>query len=104
MRRRSSSDSSDSLELLLDPICNMFGTIMFVALIAAILVMAQAESSVDAAVQAAESDTGGRATELEARAAELEAMLASLPAPEAAVEEQEAVERVGRAVGEIARR
>ena len=32
-RRRSEGD--DSLELLLDPICNMFGTIMFVALIAA---------------------------------------------------------------------
>ena len=37
--KRARRESDDSLDLLLDTICNMFGTIIFVALIAALLAL-----------------------------------------------------------------
>ena len=53
-RRRRRDAPDDSLELLLDPICNMFGTIMFVALIAALLALSRSSEVVAEAVSAAE--------------------------------------------------
>ncbi len=38
MRRRNSTISSDSLELLLDTICNTFGAVIFISMLAAVLV------------------------------------------------------------------
>jgi hypothetical protein len=103
MRRRR-SESDDSLELLLDPICNMFGTIMFVALIAALLVLTKSGAAVDEAVSAAERRIEARSSQLEARAAELERMLGALPAGEGRELDAAAAERMERALGEIARR
>ncbi|MEY5060236.1 MAG: hypothetical protein RIS45_157 [Planctomycetota bacterium] len=101
-RRRNESD--DSLELLLDPICNMFGTIMFVALIAALLVLAKSGAAVAEAVSSAEIRAESKSQQLEERAAELEQTLAELPAAAGTELDAAAADRVERALGEIARR
>lgn len=107
-RRRRAPEESDSLELLLDPICNMFGTIVFVALIAALITMARSERAVaeatDAALRGAPHESAG-VERLRAREAELESMLATLPAPTDEGPVLEAgEERVARAAAEIVRR
>ena len=101
-RRRHEPD--DSLELLLDPICNMFGTIMFVALIAALLVLTKSGVAVDEAVSAAERRIESKSRQLEERADELERMLGALPAGEERELDAAAADRMERALGEIARR
>jgi len=78
-RRRRRDAPDDSLELLLDPICNMFGTIMFVALIAALLAMSRSSEVVAEAVSAAERQRRSNFDRLDSRAQELEAMLQSMP-------------------------
>lgn len=103
-RRRQRDDGSESLELLLDPICNMFGTIIFVALIAALLVMSKAEDAANAAAESIESAPEPGTAEMEARIAELESALAALPAAETAADDQSAVDRLAKALGEVARR
>lgn len=104
MSRRRRAGSDDSLELLLDPICNMFGTIMFVALIAALLALSRSSEVVAEAVSAAERRRESTSAQLEARAAELEAMLQTLPAGDGRELDAAAADRVERALGEIARR
>ena len=47
MRRRDSSESS--LDLLLDTICNMFGMVIFIAVLAAVLAGARGEQRVEEA-------------------------------------------------------
>ena len=101
-RRR--SDPDDSLELLLDPICNMFGTIMFVALIAALLALTKSSVAVDDAVTAVEKRIESKSAQLEARAAELEGVLGTLPAGEGRELDAAAADRMEKALGEIARR
>ena len=101
-RRRAEPD--DSLELLLDPICNMFGTIMFVALISALLALTKSGAAVEQAVSAAEQRIEARSTQLEGRAAELERILGTLPAGEGRELDAAAADRMERALGEIARR
>lgn len=103
-RSRARRESDDSLELLLDPICNMFGTIMFVSLIAALLAMSRSSEVVADAVSAAERQRRSTAEQLEARASELEDALRSLPAGSERALDDAAAERIERALGEIARR
>lgn len=102
--RRSRGEMDDSLELLLDPICNMFGTIMFVALIAALLALTKSGIAVTEAVSAAERRIESRSRQLEDRAVELERELSQLPAGEERALDDAAAERMERALGEIARR
>ena len=104
MRRRRHAAPDDSLELLLDPICNMFGTIMFVALISALLVLSRSGDVVAEAVDAMERRRESTVAQLEARAVELEAILGTLPAGDGRELDAAAAERVERALGEIARR
>lgn len=103
-RRRRRDAPDDSLELLLDPICNMFGTIMFVALIAALLALSRSSEVVAEAVSAAERQRESTAAQLESRAKELDAMLQTLPAGDGRELDAAAADRVERALGEIARR
>ena len=44
MRKRASSDTLDSLELLLDTICNTFGAVIFISMLLAVLVTNSASS------------------------------------------------------------
>ena len=76
-RRRRSHEESDSLELMLDPICNIFGTIMFVALIAALIALMRAGATVAEAVSVAERRQQDGDARLESRVAELERTLAT---------------------------
>ena len=103
-RSRHRSAGEDSLELLLDPICNMFGTIMFVALIAALLAMSRSSEVVAEAVSAAERQRRSNFDRLDSRAQELEAMLQSMPSEAEESLDSAAADRVERAIGEIARR
>ena len=103
-RRRRSHEESDSLELMLDPICNIFGTIMFVALIAALIALMRAGATVAEAVSVAERRQQDGDARLESRVAELERTLATLPAAGGAELDAAATDRVERALGEIARR
>ncbi|MGA1225375.1 MAG: hypothetical protein ACO31E_12515 [Phycisphaerales bacterium] len=101
-RRRAGRD--DSLELLLDPICNMFGTIMFVALIAALLALMRSGEIVERVVSAAERRQESTAEQLEARASDLEPIRGPLPSAEGRGRDSAAAARVSRALAEIARR
>ena len=97
-------EPDDSLELLLDPICNMFGTIMFVALIAALLALTRSGVVVSDAVSAMEREQASAVSQMEGRATELERTLSTLPAGEGRELDQAAADRVERALGEVARR
>ena len=97
-------EPDDSLELLLDPICNMFGTIMFVALIAALLALTRSGVVVSDAVSAMEREQASAVSQMAGRATELERTLSTLPAGEGRELDQAAADRVERALGEVARR
>ena len=101
---RRSEDPADSLELLLDTICNMFGTIMFVSLVAALLALASRSKRVEESLAIVDAERERQIVELEKRSEELEAQLALLPAPKVDAEMEGAGERVQRALGEIERR
>ena len=103
MRRRRQSDD-DSLELLLDTICNMFGTIMFVALIAALLALVSRRDVAEqrlTAIDDLKDRSVERLVELER---DLSERLEKLPAPRIDAEGVEAAEKVQKAIGEIDRR
>jgi hypothetical protein len=101
---RSSDEPGDSLELLLDTICNMFGTIIFVALIAALLALTSASARTETSLASIEVERDRNADALDARAEELERELATLPAADATDADPAAAERVAAALGEIKRR
>lgn len=104
MRRRA-SEPQDSLELLLDTICNMFGTIMFIALVAALLAMVRASGAEEDVLAGISRDRARAVEELAELAASMERQLAELPAP--ASEDgsiSSALERVLRAEAEVVRR
>jgi len=101
---RRSEEPADSLELLLDTICNMFGTIMFVSLVAALLALASRSRRTEESLAVVESDRERQVVELEQRSEELESQLALLPAPKVDTETQDAENRMARALGEIDRR
>jgi hypothetical protein len=105
-RRRGAADDGGSLELLLDPICNMFGTIMFVMLIAAIMAMAKAsEVTAEGMRKAAAATTvPADSTVLRQDITELERRLAELPSAKVDPTVAERTEEVEQAMGEIARR
>jgi release factor glutamine methyltransferase len=71
MRRRRHAAPDDSLELLLDPICNMFGTIMFVALISALLVLSRSGDVVAEAVELARENARRLGASLDLRTGDL---------------------------------
>ena len=107
--KRASDEPNDSLELLLDTICNMFGTIIFVALIAALLALTSTTSKTESSLATIELERERQLGSLASRADELERELAALPAPEdsgdaADPANAEAAERAQAALGEIARR
>lgn len=103
---RARTEPDDSLELLLDTICNMFGTIIFVALIVAVITSARVREKASAAIEPASTDDAHPAAraELEKREEELERLLATLPAPKIDQELVDATGRVEGALAEIARR
>lgn len=106
-RRRGSADDGGSLELLLDPICNMFGTIMFVMLIAAIMAMAKASQvTAEGMRRAAESTAAvpADAAVLQQDIADLERRLQEQPAATIDPTTAERMQDVEQAMGEIARR
>jgi hypothetical protein len=101
---RRSADPGESLELLLDTICNMFGTIMFVSLIAALLALTSRSQRVEESLAVVDSERERQIVELEKRSEELETQLASLPAPSSDAQVEDAEKRMVRALGEIDRR
>jgi hypothetical protein len=101
---RKSDEPSDSLELLLDTICNMFGTIMFVALVAALLALVSRSKRVEESMSVIDTERERQIFELEQRADELEKQLAMFPAPAVDAQQEEAETRMMRALGEIERR
>lgn len=101
---RRMEDPSESLELLLDTICNMFGTIMFVALVAALLALVSRTTRVEESLAVVDSERERQIFELERRSEELEAQLALLPAPSSDAQLEDAETRMVRALGEIERR
>jgi Skp family chaperone for outer membrane proteins len=103
-RRSVSSEQGDSLELLLDTICNMFGTIIFVALIAALLALSSTAGRTETSLASIDVERDRQIESLQSRAAELEQELARLPAAAAMEIDPEAFERVEAALGEIDRR
>jgi prefoldin subunit 5 len=104
--KRSEHDPNESLELLLDTICNMFGTIIFVSLIAALLALTSTTGKTESSLASIDIERERQIAALASRAEELERELAKLPSAAATeVEpETEAVERVEAALGEIKRR
>jgi hypothetical protein len=79
--KRSKEADGDSLELLLDPVCCLFGTIMFVMLIAAVIAMTRTSVAQDP--RPSEAPVGGAMAEVvREEIAALEARLASIPIPE----------------------
>ncbi|MSR42348.1 MAG: hypothetical protein EXS10_10705 [Phycisphaerales bacterium] len=102
--RRSDDLIGDSLELLLDTICNMFGTIIFVALIASLLAMTSTRLVVDSSLDAVESERRRALSSIRVRADELDRELAKLPAGDDAEVEEEAIDRTVQAIAEIERR
>ena len=103
MRRRD-QDSNDSLELLLDTICNMFGTIIFVSLIAALLALTSTAGKTESSLASIEIERDRQMATLASRADELERELSQLPAAAGADADPAATERVESALGEIKRR
>lgn len=102
--KRTSDEPGDSLELLLDTICNMFGTIMFVALVAALLALVSRDQRVEESLAVIDTERDRQIVELEQRADELERQLAMFPAPIVDAQQEEAESRMARALGEIERR
>ncbi len=82
----------------------MFGTIMFVALIAALLALTRSGVVVSDAVSAMEREQASAVSQMQGRATELERTLSTLPAGEGRELDQAAADRVERALGEVARR
>ena len=107
MKRRP-DESDDSRELMLDTICNMFGTIIFVSLIAALLALTSTKGTTESSLAAIDVERERQLGMLVARAEELERELVTFPAAagteDDAGQDPEAVERVESALGEIARR
>ncbi len=104
MSKRRAKDEQDSLELLLDPICNMFGTIMFVMLIAAIMAMAKASQVTAEGLKRAATSARPVASVLQQDIAELEQRLSNLPGAKVDESVQRASEQVEQAMAEISRR
>ena len=112
--KRARAEGDDSLELLLDTICNMFGTIIFVALVVAVITSArtrersEAEAEAEAAaasrIEAKREPAPRGPSDLERRERELERMLAALPAPKFDDGLADAESESARALAEIARR
>ena len=102
--KRARRESDDSLDLLLDTICNMFGTIIFVALIAALLALTSTRGSPEPSLVAGDPDGERQLALLGARAEELERELSALPAAADGDADSAAADRVQEALGEIARR
>jgi hypothetical protein len=105
MRRRH-VDEESSLELMLDPLCDNFGTIMFVMLIAALMAMAKASDLAAEGVRRATSSTAGsiETTTLTQDIADLERRLQEQPAANIDATTAKSMEDVEKAMGEIARR
>lgn len=97
-------DPNESLELLLDTICNMFGTIIFVSLIAALLALTSTAEKSESSLGSIEVEREARLAVLVSRAEELERELSRLPAAAGSEVDPEAAERVEVALGEIKRR
>lgn len=102
--KRADQDTGDSLELMLDTICNMFGTIIFVALIAALLALTSAKHKVSTDLSDLKSQRDRQVAALRVRAAELDAELEKLPASEEVIADEQQVSRAEQAIAEIARR
>lgn len=102
--KRTRGDADDGLDLLLDTICNMFGTIIFVALIAALLALTSTKGSPEPSLVAGDPDGERQLALLAARAEELERELSTLPAASDGDADSAAADRVAAALGEIARR
>ncbi len=101
-RRR--EEPADSLELLLDAVCNMFGTIVFIALVAALLAITRSGASADESLLEIGRERERQLAELEDLAQRLEKDLERYPAPEIDGGVAESEEKVLAAAGEIARR
>jgi hypothetical protein len=106
MRRstRRREEPADSLELLLDAVCNMFGTIVFIALVAALLAITRSGSSAEDSLLEIGQERERQLAELERLAQQLERDLERYPAPEIDGGLVESEEKVLAAAGEIARR
>ncbi len=106
MRRRH-VDEESSLELMLDPLCDNFGTIMFVMLIAALMAMAKASDITAEGVRRAAESTAAvpaDAAVLQQDIADLERRLQEQPAATIDPTTAERMQEVEQAMGEIARR
>ena len=97
-------DPNESLELLLDTICNMFGTIIFVSLIAALLALTSTKGKTESSLASIEVERDRQIGALSSRADELERELEKLPAAPTVDADPAASERVEAAFGEIKRR
>ncbi len=97
-------DPVDSLELLLDTICDMFGLMMFVALISALLALSAQSRKSDESLAVVDAERERQVAELKIRSEELEAELSQYPAPAPDQQFEEAEERMVRTLGEIERR
>jgi hypothetical protein len=75
--RKLARNSSDSLELLLDTVCSMFGAIVLIAILVALL--AQTSKVEPSSVQASAEMTRRRIATAEADLAQVQALLAQLP-------------------------
>ncbi|RLS94923.1 MAG: hypothetical protein DWI10_03265 [Planctomycetota bacterium] len=102
--KRADDGSGESLELLLDTICNMFGTIIFVALIAALLALTSSRTVHHSSEDVVASERDRVMTRLRTTADELDLELAKYPAAPDVDVDADAVERTTRALGEIKRR
>ena len=102
--KRTHHDPNESLELLLDTICNMFGSIIFVALIAALLAMTSSRGNMTSELSQIDSERGKQVASLRTRADELDRELSKLPAPAESILGEGAVDRVEKAIVEISRR
>ena len=97
-------DSEDSLDLLLDPICNIFGTVMFVALIVAILALTRSGVETLETLDSFSREDNSKLGQLQVRAEELESLLSTLPASEGEELDDAAAAQIERAIGEVAHR
>ncbi len=94
----------DSLELLLDTICDMFGLMMFVALISALLALSAQSRKGDESLAVVDAERSRQIADLKIRSEELEGELSQYPAPVPDQEFEEAEYRMIRMMGEIERR
>jgi hypothetical protein len=103
MRRRGEGDA-DSLELMLDTICNMFAVIIVAALIAAVIVMSRGPGAEDLGEPEDDASEMREIGRLQERIERLEKELERYPAPKEAADEDAAVDRVAAALAETERR